>query len=93
MLEEARVHALECTVTAELARGNIALAEREAEQLVALAPLRESGHRLLMQALIAGGNRGQAILAYRRCHQLLHTQFGIAPSAEIIRLFQRITKQ
>src|SRR5215213_929070 len=47
----ARVHALECTVAAELARGHAALAEREAEHLVALAPLREAGHRLLMQAL------------------------------------------
>ena len=30
LLAEARVHALECTVAAELARGHAALAEREA---------------------------------------------------------------
>lgn len=90
LLEETRVHALECTVTAELARGNATLAEREAELLVALAPLRESAHRLLMQALAAGGNRGQAVLAYRRCRRLLHDRVGVAPAAETERLFQHI---
>jgi DNA-binding SARP family transcriptional activator len=90
LLAEARVHALECTVSAELARGHTALAERQAEQLVALAPLRESGHRLLMQALVAGGNPGQAVLAYRRCKRLLGEQVGVAPSAEMERLHQQL---
>lgn len=90
LLEEARVHALECTVTAELARGNTALAEREAERLVAIAPLRETGHRLLMQALIAGGNRGQALLTYRQCQRLLREQVGIGPSGEMQQLYEQI---
>jgi DNA-binding SARP family transcriptional activator len=89
-LAEIRVHALECTVTAELARDNAALAEREAELLVALAPLRESGHRLLMQALVAGGNRAQAVVAYDRCRRLLADQVGIAPSPETERLYRQI---
>jgi DNA-binding SARP family transcriptional activator len=93
LLEEARVHALECTVAAELARGHTALAERQAEQLVALAPLRESGHRLLMQALAAGGNRGQAVIAYDRCRRLLREQVGIAPSVEMERLYRELIRQ
>lgn len=93
LLTEARVHALECTIMAELARGHAALAERQAEQLVALAPLRETGHRLLMQALVAGGNPGQALLAYRRCCQLLREQVGVAPSAEIHQLYQELTQR
>lgn len=91
LLEEVRVHALECTVTAELARGNAALAEREAERLVALAPLRESGHRLLMQALVAGGNGGQAVAAYDRCRRLLREQAGIAPSQATEEVYRRLT--
>jgi DNA-binding SARP family transcriptional activator len=90
LLNEAHVHALECTVRAELERGNVALAEREAERLVALAPLRESGHRLLMQSLVAGGNRGQALLAYRHCQRLLREQVGIGPSGEMEQLYQEI---
>lgn len=91
LLEETRVHALECTVTAELTRGNASLAEREAELLVALAPLRESGHRLLMRALVAGGNGGQAIVAFERCRMLLREQVGVAPSPETVRLYQQLT--
>lgn len=90
LLAEARVHALECAIVAELARGHPALAEREAEHLVALAPLRESGHRLLMQALVARGNHGQAVLAYRRCCQLMREQVGVGPSAEMEHLYRRI---
>jgi DNA-binding SARP family transcriptional activator len=93
LLEEARVHALECIVVAELARGHAALAEREAEQLVALAPLREAGHRLLMQALAAGGNRGQAVLAYRRCQRLLRERVGVVPSTEMEHLYQQLMQQ
>ena len=93
LLAEARVHALECTVIAELARGHAALAEREAEQLVALAPLREAGYRLLMQALAAGGNPGQAVLAYHRCRRLLRERVGTAPSDEMERLYQHLMQR
>ena len=93
LLGEARVHALESTIVAELARGHAALAERDAEQLVALAPLREAGHRLLIQALVAGGNPGQAVLAYHRCQRLLREQVGVAPSAEMEELFQQLLKR
>jgi DNA-binding SARP family transcriptional activator len=92
LLAEARVHALECTVASELARGHAALAEREAEQLVALAPLREAGHRLLMQALVAGGNPGQAVLAYHRCRRLLHEQVGVVPSVEMEQLYRQLMR-
>jgi len=93
LLAEARVHALECTVAAELARGHAALAEREAEHLVALAPLREAGHRLLMQALVAGGNPGQAVLAYHRCRRLLRQQVGVAPSVEMEQLYRQLMQR
>jgi SARP family transcriptional regulator, regulator of embCAB operon len=93
LLAEARVHALEGIVVAELARGHAALAEREAEQLVALAPLREAGHRLLMQALVAGGNPGQAVIAYQRCQRLLHEQVGVAPSVEMEALHRQLLRR
>jgi DNA-binding SARP family transcriptional activator len=93
LLEEAQVHALECTIAAELARGHAALAERQAEQLVALVPLREAGHRLLMEALLAGGNPGQAVLAYRRCERLLRERVGVAPSGEMERLYRQLRRR
>lgn len=50
LLAEARLHALESTVEAELARRHPETAEREAEFLVSLDPLREGSHRLLARA-------------------------------------------
>ena len=50
LLADARLHALEYTVEAELARGRPELAEREAEILVSLDPRREASHRLLDRA-------------------------------------------
>lgn len=47
LLAEVRLHALECTVEAELARGCPERAEREAELLRSLDPRREASQRLL----------------------------------------------
>ena len=44
-----------------------------------------------MQALEAGGNRGQAVVAYSRCRRLLREQVGIAPSPETEQLYRRLT--
>lgn len=49
-----QLHALTRTVEAELARGNAAIAEREARELLHVDPLWEAGYGLLMRALAAG---------------------------------------
>lgn len=89
LLAETRLHALEVTVEAELARGNPGMAEREAELLLQLDPLRETGYRLMMRALAAGGNRAQAHAVMTRCARVLREQAGAAPSAETLALYQR----
>lgn len=91
LLADIRLHALECTVEAELRRGNAAIAEREAEQLLALAPLRESGYRLLMRALAAGGNAAQATRVIDDCRRVLRDQAAMAPAVETERLFRHLT--
>jgi SARP family transcriptional regulator, regulator of embCAB operon len=89
-LADLRLHALECTVEAELLRGNAAIAEREAEHLLLLDPMRESGYRLLMRALEAGGNAAQVIRVMDDCRRRLREQGGVEPSRETERLFQTI---
>ena len=56
-LEDVRLHALELRARAGLELGgeHAAGAERAAAELVRAAPLREAGHRLLMEALAARG--------------------------------------
>jgi DNA-binding SARP family transcriptional activator len=86
-----RLHALECTVEAELQRGHPDIAEREARELLRLDALWERGYQLLMQALAAGGNRAQVRRAMETCRATLATQAGMVPSAETETLFRALT--
>ena len=59
-----------------------AAAERAARELVEAAPFRESGHRLLMSALAAGGNVAEALRAYEDLRVRLRDELGAAPGPE-----------
>ncbi|HEV7210398.1 MAG TPA: bacterial transcriptional activator domain-containing protein [Blastococcus sp.] len=79
------VEALECYATACLHVGGTELpsAVRAARDLVRLAPLRESGHRTLMDALAAGGNVAEALTAYDALRHLLREELGVPPSPQL----------
>src|SRR5215218_5209721 len=66
-LEEVRLRGLECFAAAGLGLGGpaVAQAEERARMLTELAPYRESGHRILMEALAERGNVAEALRAYR----------------------------
>ena len=89
LLHSIRRHALEYTVQAELLRGHADTAEREAEQLLALDPLHEGSHRLLMQALAARGNGSGVWRALLDCRRLLAAE-GLEPSAQTEELARRL---
>jgi DNA-binding SARP family transcriptional activator len=90
VLRDIHLRACERTVEAELARGNVAIAETEARQLLALDPLREASYRWLMRALISGGNAVQAAQVYAACRQELRARAGMSPSPETERLYMEI---
>ncbi len=79
------VDALECYATACLHVGGTELpsAVRAARELVRLAPLRESGHGILMGALAAGGNVAEALTAYEDLRHLLREELGVSPSPQL----------
>jgi SARP family transcriptional regulator, regulator of embCAB operon len=54
--------------------------ERTARTLIGVDPYREAGYRLLMELLVAGGNRAQALLVYDELRRRLHDELAIAPS-------------
>ena len=84
-LAEVRVRGLECYATACLELGGSELpgAERSARELVDLAPLRETGHLLLMRALAATGNTAEALAVYARLRSTLRDELGVDPARDI----------
>jgi DNA-binding SARP family transcriptional activator len=73
---------LECVAAASLAIGGPELpqAATSAYQLIELAPFRETGHRILMEALERTGNVAEALRVYDRLRIMLREELGVAPS-------------
>lgn len=91
-LDDLRLRALECVAAAGLGLGGpeLAATERSARALVEAAPFRESGYRLLMEALAARGNVAEALVVYDRLRRLLRDELGIAPGPAAQELHRRL---
>ena len=91
-LDATRIRALELAGLAamHIGGGELATAERTAERLVELAPLRESGTRLLMEVHAARGNRADALLAYEALRLHLRDELGVGPSAATVEAHRRL---
>jgi SARP family transcriptional regulator, regulator of embCAB operon len=94
-LEDVRLRGLECFAAAGLGLGGPALAQAEerARMLTELAPYRESGHRILLEALARRGNLAEALRAYERLRVLLREELGIAPSPALQAVHRRLLLQ
>lgn len=93
-LDEMLLHALECLATAALGIGSTELptAERAARRLIREAPLRESGHRLLMEVMAARGNVAEALTVHDRLKNLLRDELAIPPSGEVQAIYDRLLR-
>jgi DNA-binding SARP family transcriptional activator len=91
-LEEVRLRGLECFAAASLGLGGPALAQAEerARMLTELAPYRETGHQIMIEALAGRGNLAEALRAYERLRVLLREELGIAPSPSLQALHRRL---
>ena len=91
-VEEVYVRAIECNVRVGLAvRGHEeATAVKSARRLVELAPYRESGYCLLMEALEREGNVAEAMRVYERLRTLLREELGTSPCAEAQAAHERL---
>lgn len=67
------------------------LAATVAGTAVRLDPLREIGHRLLIEAELARNDRGAARRALADCERLLADELGVSPSPETLALADRIS--
>ena len=63
-----------------------------ARQLLALDPLRESSHRMLMRAYMDQGDNGLALKQYEQCRALLRSELQIEPAKETQELSRAIAR-
>jgi DNA-binding SARP family transcriptional activator/ABC-type branched-subunit amino acid transport system substrate-binding protein len=89
-LTAVRGQALATLADVRLRSGNGAEAAKWAEQTIALAPLRETGYRRLMEAHAAAGNRAEALSVYEQCRQLLADELGAYPSPETESIYREL---
>jgi DNA-binding SARP family transcriptional activator len=90
-LRDIQIHAAECLAESELRRGEPLRAEREAEQLLLIDPLNETGYRVRMEAAAALGNRAGVLRSMAQCRELLASIAGMVPSQETERLYRELT--
>jgi DNA-binding SARP family transcriptional activator len=91
-LDDIMLRGLECFAQARLGLGGPTLpqAEDAARRLIELAPYRETGHRILIEALERRGNVAEALLAYDRVRVLLGKELGVAPGPALQSVHRRL---
>jgi DNA-binding SARP family transcriptional activator len=91
-LEEARLSGLECLAAASLGLGGPELPQAAncARRLIELAPFRESGYRILMEALERSGNVAEALRIYDGLRVTLREELGIAPGPAVQEVHRRL---
>lgn len=94
-VEQLRLRALECVAAAGVALGGAesVAAERAAQEVITLAPLREPMYRLLMELLAARGDAAGALGHYEQLRVRLRDELGIAPSAAVRALHARLISE
>lgn len=79
-----RLSVLERLAKLLLAKGHTDAAMEAACAAIAIEPLRESAHRLLMQCHLAEGNNAKALHAYQSLSLRLRQEYGASPSPIVL---------
>ncbi len=64
-----------------------------AARLLALDPLRESAHRILMRAYASQGRLASALKQFETCRNILRRELGVEPEAETVAVYRHIRQQ
>lgn len=96
-IERERVHEVQLTLLADLARAFAATGSADRAVLLALRALRmdqlrESTHRLLIELHIMAGDYAEALRRYARSRDLLAAELGVRPSPRMTELLRSIPR-
>ena len=83
-LRQLCLEAMEQMAESLLTAGHPRLAIEAALGVVATEPLRESAYRVLIDAHVAAGNRGEALRQFDRCRTTLRQELGLAPGDALV---------
>ena len=91
-LDDVHLRGLECFAAARLGLGGPTLPQAAdcARRLIELAPYRETGHLILMEALERSGNVAEALRVYDDLRVLLRDELGIAPGPGVQSVYRRL---
>jgi DNA-binding SARP family transcriptional activator len=89
-LRDILLRAIEARTEVYLWNAEHSLALQTAKDLIALEPLRESGHRLVMRTHAALGNTAEALQAYERCRKLIARELGVDPSPQTKAVYESV---
>ena len=92
-LREAAVEALGKLLALQMKAGAVEPAIQTAVRLLALDPLQEVVHRVVMQLYARQGRVGAALHQYQVCVQLLQRELGVEPEAETKQAYQEILQR
>jgi DNA-binding SARP family transcriptional activator len=87
-LQHLRLRALEELAVTELSRGDTALAVEAAGAAIAIEPLHETAHELVIRGHLQAGNRAAAVRAYHLFRRRLAKELGIPPSPTLAALVE-----
>jgi DNA-binding SARP family transcriptional activator len=89
-LQTVHLRALEALLHLWTLRGQYAEAIVDAEKLLDLDPLRESGYAGLMRAYLHSGNPSKGLRVYEQCRQILRQELGSSPGPAVERVYQEL---
>jgi DNA-binding SARP family transcriptional activator len=97
-IERSRLASTACDTLHRLAllrtqAGDTARAITAAQRLLSLDPLREDGHRILMESYAAEGRRSDALRQFASCREILRRELGVEPDRETVALADRVKTQ
>jgi len=75
-----RLHALELHADALTREARFAESLAITRSIIAVDPIRETAHRGFLRALLAEGNRGEAVRAFRSLRETLVAEVGVEPT-------------